>query len=174
MLTGMPRAWLLGRWAVLTIGLALALGIGLGLGLALSQVVPGAEAHHDPDVIHACKGDRSGSLRVVANPDACQRGESPISWNAEGPVGPTNVRSVRSAAVLVQGGAFGAVEVYCAPGEYAAGGGWSGTQFFSIVGNIPWPAFPGPETTMYGWQVSVFNNDGAAQYFAAIVSCVSY
>jgi len=60
----------------------LSAGIVVGLG------VRGAFANNGGGVIYACKGDRSGSIRIVSAGTACQRGETLISWNVEGPAGP--------------------------------------------------------------------------------------
>src|SRR3954468_20654045 len=62
---------------------ALALALG-GAGFAAQ-----ATAHRRADgVIHACMQKKTGRLRVVAGPNACRRGERPLSWNTHGPPGP--------------------------------------------------------------------------------------
>ncbi len=42
----------------------------------------------DDDVIIACINQRSGLVRIVASETACRRGETPLSWNKQGPTGP--------------------------------------------------------------------------------------
>jgi Lamin Tail Domain/Collagen triple helix repeat (20 copies) len=43
----------------------------------------------DGSVIQACRQKITGLLRVVPNASRCTRGELPISWNAQGPMGAT-------------------------------------------------------------------------------------
>jgi hypothetical protein len=43
-------------------------------------------ANHD--VVYACKGDRSGAIRIVSSRTSCLRGETLIHWNVQGPVLP--------------------------------------------------------------------------------------
>ena len=40
------------------------------------------------DVIHACKNNHSGTLRVVDDASDCRASETTLSWNTEGPQGP--------------------------------------------------------------------------------------
>ena len=56
-----------------------ALLVGSFLG---SFVVQRAAAVNGDGTIYACKGERSGALRVVDGPGECLRGEEPISWSA--------------------------------------------------------------------------------------------
>jgi len=39
-------------------------------------------------VIEACVHDLSGAVRIVSGPADCRTGESPLSWNTQGPPGP--------------------------------------------------------------------------------------
>lgn len=62
----------------------------IALSVALVMAVFGAATtalHASGDVIYAC-ANGSGVLRVVAAPNACNRGESPLQWNVTGPQGP--------------------------------------------------------------------------------------
>jgi len=62
----------------------------------MQQVVTGAilvlalaiAAPVSAQVINACAKDKSGALRVVADPSECTSHETPIAWNAAGPPGP--------------------------------------------------------------------------------------
>lgn len=76
--TGVER----GRWLVLAIGLAVA----LGGAIALASIPDSA------NVIHGCYGRFTGVLRVINTeakyPEHCLIGETPISWNQTGPIGP--------------------------------------------------------------------------------------
>lgn len=44
-------------------------------------------ATHDTGTIHACVKD-SGKVRIVADATECAAGETPVTWNEIGPVGP--------------------------------------------------------------------------------------
>lgn len=59
--------------------------LGLGAGVALRE----ATAGNGNGTIFACKGVRSGSVRLVAGAGECLRGEVLVTWNEQGPTGPT-------------------------------------------------------------------------------------
>ena len=60
---------------------ALAGGIGVLIGLALTIAVPLAGAHGgDPNLIHGCVVDASGSLRIVGPDDECRPNEYALDW----------------------------------------------------------------------------------------------
>src|SRR5258705_5843603 len=40
-----------------------------------------------PAVIHACKNDTNGDLRMVGATSTCRNSESAVAWNAQGPQG---------------------------------------------------------------------------------------
>ena len=63
----------------------LAGGVAAGLvaGLLLRDAVAAPSG-----VIYACKGERSGALRIVDAGTPCLRGESRMQWNVAGPPGP--------------------------------------------------------------------------------------
>ena len=69
-------------WRLLAIGASIAalLLAGFAVGLITREVV----AQADNDTINACVGDRSGSVRIVAGPGDCLRGESPLAWTQQG------------------------------------------------------------------------------------------
>lgn len=58
--------------------------LGLGAGVALRE----ATAGNGNSTIFACKGVRSGSVRLVAGAVECLRGEELVTWNEQGPAGP--------------------------------------------------------------------------------------
>lgn len=55
------------------------------IGIAVNRTF----AQSGSATIYACKGERSGSVRIVNAGEACLRGEAPLSWNTTGPAGPT-------------------------------------------------------------------------------------
>jgi Lamin Tail Domain/Collagen triple helix repeat (20 copies) len=69
------------RRRVLLVALPLALAAGVALAAQPSARRPSSA------VINACVKKKSGLVRVVASLNACRRGESPLSWNVQGPVG---------------------------------------------------------------------------------------
>jgi hypothetical protein len=95
------RSWKL-PVTVLAVLALLAAGIGVGLGIR------DAFANNGGGVIYACKGDRSGSIRVVSNTNQCLRGETLISWNVEGPPGPAG------AVGMIWRGTWSAATAYAA------------------------------------------------------------
>jgi hypothetical protein len=97
----MWRTWKL-PMTVFTVLAILAAGIGIGAGIR------GAFANNGSGVIYACKGDRSGSIRIVTKTAQCQRGETPIIWNVQGPAGSAG------AAELSWRGAWSAATTYVA------------------------------------------------------------
>jgi hypothetical protein len=69
----------------LRLGVAGAVGVGIGcLAYATSvMAVPPVTS------IQACQADRTGLLRVVTDASECRAAETPLSWNIQGPQGPT-------------------------------------------------------------------------------------
>lgn len=78
------RHW---RLPLLVAGACVLLVGGVAIGMLGGLLLRDAFAAPD-SVIYACKGDRSGSVRIVSEGTSCQRGESRISWNVGGPTGP--------------------------------------------------------------------------------------
>ena len=66
--------------------LLVALPLVLVAGVALAAQPDGRRP--STAVINACVKKRSGAVRVVKAGAACRRGESPLSWNAQGSAGP--------------------------------------------------------------------------------------
>src|SRR6186997_517738 len=66
--------------------LLVALPLALVAGVALAAQPNGRRPSNA--VINACVKKGSGVVRVVRAGAACRRGESPLSWNAQGPAGP--------------------------------------------------------------------------------------
>jgi hypothetical protein len=57
--------------------------LGVGAGVTLRE----ATADTSGGTIYACKGVRSGSVRLLQGPGECLRGEELVSWNKQGPAG---------------------------------------------------------------------------------------
>lgn len=104
-------------WRLLAIGASLAalLLASYTAGLITRDVF----AQPNGNVIHACKGDRSGSLRVVSGPGDCLRGESPLSWTQHGATG----YQVVSEETVLSSGSFALLDVFCPANHVALGGG---------------------------------------------------
>jgi hypothetical protein len=58
-------------------------------GAALAGGVSVAMAAGANPTIYACKNTTTGALRVVAKQTTCASGETPLSWNKQGPAGAT-------------------------------------------------------------------------------------
>src|SRR3954451_21965900 len=65
---------------VALVGLAILAG-ATGVAYATAAVVTSS------GVIHACKNDTNGDLRMVSAASTCRNSESAVDWNAEGPKG---------------------------------------------------------------------------------------
>jgi hypothetical protein len=57
--------------------LATVIVLVMGAGIAIAQV-------GDDGVIYACAEEKSGELRLVGNPDDCEKKEVSVSWNQQG------------------------------------------------------------------------------------------
>lgn len=73
-------------WRLPVMGLAV-LAVGLA-SFASGAVARNAIAQPDSETIYACKGERSGSVRLVNAGETCLRGEVLVTWNVLGPAGP--------------------------------------------------------------------------------------
>lgn len=73
--------WRLPITGLLVVGVALA---AFAAGVAANRTF----AQPNGSTIYACKGERSGSVRIVNQSESCLRGEVPLSWNSVGPAGP--------------------------------------------------------------------------------------
>lgn len=49
-------------------------------GVAVAQV-------GDDGVLYACASNKDGALRLISSSESCDKKETPVSWNAEGPQG---------------------------------------------------------------------------------------
>lgn len=121
MLARSPRA------VALVVMLAVVAGsVALGLTLATPS---------DAAVIHACKKNRSGALRIVGRRTQCRRNETKLSWGRRGPKG--------------SAGAPGA------PGAQGPGGP-AGPSHYTSLGPLTVSASPG-KSNLYdtGWGVTI-------------------
>lgn len=73
-------------WRLPLLGLTI-MAVALA-SFAVGIAVRGALAQPSTNTIYACKGERSGSVRLVNGPNDCLRGEVLVTWNVLGPVGP--------------------------------------------------------------------------------------
>jgi hypothetical protein len=76
--------------------LLVALPLALVAGVALAAQPTGRRPSNA--VINACVKKGTGQVRVVRAGAACRRGESPLSWNAQGPAGPRGAAGPTGAA----------------------------------------------------------------------------
>jgi hypothetical protein len=90
-----------------------------------------------------------------------------------GPAGPTTVR-VRTASVAVPAYFPGGLEIRCADGEYATGGGGStsGVVGFNLTQSAPYPQLTDGETPT-GWYVSYQNTTAQGRFIHGFVICVA-
>lgn len=72
------------RLPVIGVSIVALLLAGFAAGIAARS----AFAQPNGTTIYACKGERSGSVRLLEGPGTCNRGEVLVTWNTIGPAGP--------------------------------------------------------------------------------------
>ena len=137
--------------AIVTFGMA-----AFAAGVAVNRTF----AQADANTIYACKGERSGAVRLVDAGQSCLRGEVPVSWNIEGPSGLSGyVRqqaSVPSPWFSIEPGGRRFAFLSCQPGEHILSGGFfdlpaglhiessfaqgNNTWFFEVVNTLSPPS----------------------------------
>jgi hypothetical protein len=101
----------------------------IGASLLLGGVANAAGLIPGPDgVIHGCYRNGDGKLRVIAAGQACERSETALPWNQQGPKGDPGPAGaahvvVRTAAGMVANGTSASATAECQSGEIATGGG---------------------------------------------------
>jgi hypothetical protein len=160
------------------LALAALLALSAAIGVA-SGAIPSTDG-----TIHGCFAKSDGELRVIdkAKQQKCKNSEQALNWNqkglkgdpgpqgpkgdpgAPGPQGPEGdpglgKLTVRQAAKTLSGGERADVDVACAPGERATGGGFLyGSQGVDAVANQP--QFDPSNPTPTGCHAT-FSNTGA-------------
>ncbi len=66
------------KFAAVAGAAALLVGSGVAIGNAQDAAEP----------LQACVNDTNGGMRLVVYGEECRKGESPVTWNAQGPAGP--------------------------------------------------------------------------------------
>ena len=110
-------------------------------GFAAGLAARGAFAQPNGTTIYACKGERSGSVRLVDGAGDCNRGEVLVTWNSVGPVGADGDDGVSGyslatnnpAPVSFGPGTGASYGVTCPAGTVAISGGWAATPGFAIL-----------------------------------------
>ena len=100
--------------------------------LAASGGIAYATIPDENGVIHGCRNDGSGILRVIDTAtDSCSPAETPLEWNQQGPKGekgdPGGVLDVyfNRATDDLPAGAVRGYRIQCADGDKAIGGGYA-------------------------------------------------
>lgn len=68
---------------VAVVGAAVLFAAGAGGRMVLASI-----DSTSGDVIHACQRTADGGIRIVSESTTCRTGETPLSWNVQGPEGP--------------------------------------------------------------------------------------
>lgn len=148
------------------------------------------------NTVNACQHKGNGDLYIKSK---CQRGDRKISWSkvgpqgttgaagrtgaagpagatgatgATGPAGPIKLDTVTSVAIANPAGVQDGGTVNCPPGEFATGGGISGSSQ-SQSANASYPV-PDPATGHNsGWSAFMNNTGGTAATFHVYVICAA-
>jgi hypothetical protein len=126
--------------------------------------------------VHACKQRASGDLYIKSK---CQRGDRKISWSKVGPrgatgatgaAGPVKLDTVTSPAIANPAGTQTGGSVSCPTGQFATGGGISGsTQTQSA--NASYPLLDPATGHDDGWNAFMNNTGATAATFHVYVIC---
>lgn len=125
--------------------------------------------------VNACVHKGSGALYVKSK---CQHGDRKISWNkvgprgATGPAGPVKLDTVTSAAIANPAGVQTGGNVSCPTGEFATGGGISGSTTAQSA-NASFPRFDATTGHANGWSAFMNNTGTTAGTFHVYVICAS-
>jgi hypothetical protein len=131
-----------------------ALGIAIGLILATATVAV-ASIPDGSGVIHGCRDNKSGALRVIDTDrgQTCRSGETTLTWNQAGPQGPAGIAgyevvSASGSPVEIAQGLWvaGPVTATCPTGKVPlGGGGQTGTSDVRLAESFP---------TANGWRAT--------------------
>lgn len=148
------------------IGALLLVGVAMAGGVAYATI-PDANS-----VIHGCRNNATGLLRVIdPDTDSCRTSESPLDWNQAGlTAGNVTVRNASGPLSSTES----TIRRDCLDGEIATGGGVSGVSYDGgiavVTDNIP--EFGGPNSTPTGWAGRVLNIGPGEVQAVAWVICV--
>jgi hypothetical protein len=141
--------------------------------------------------VNACVQKANGNLYIKAK---CQRGDRKISWSkvgprgakgaagqrgatgaagaagTTGPAGPVKLDTVTSAAIANAAGAQSGGSVNCPAGEFATGGGLSGSTKDQSA-NASYPLFDPATGHADGWNAFMNNTGTTAGTFHVYVIC---
>jgi hypothetical protein len=131
-------------------------------GVAIAEVGVG-------DPLHACAQTETGLLRLVDSPDDCRKAEDPVSWNQQGPPGPTVGFYVNEIAIPLPdeppdpefesegsytGNLVEGFEALCDPGDAAVSSVFWTESFTQRTYNPPtdpaaWPTIPWEDPAIF-------------------------
>jgi hypothetical protein len=129
--------------------------------------------------VKACVSKTNGDLYIKAR---CQRGDRRISWSkvgprggagakgATGPAGPVKLDTVVSPAIANPAGVQTGGNVSCPAGEFATGGGISGSTTTQSA-NASFPMFDATTGHDDGWSAFMNNTGATAATFHVYVIC---
>lgn len=139
---------------------ASAIGLGVVMvGIAGTTLASG-QANDTPEPIHACVsqgnliGLGKGTIRIVADPGACNSNEDPLSWNQQGRQGPPGEARFYTVSVVfkVMAQHVGDGIARCEPGDRVTGGGFSTGTTAVII------ARSDADYLSSAWTIAAFNN----------------
>jgi hypothetical protein len=161
----------------------------VGLFLALVGGVAYASIPDSNGVIHACRKNTDGSVRVIDTDlgQTCASGWTAFTWNQTGPQGPTGATGAQGpagadgvsglqtfeASGTANATSIKTLAVACPNGKVALGGGVEVDPFvdMAIVASVPQGATGDGSDNASGWLAEVKNNDSNAQTVHVWVIC---
>ena len=142
--------------------------VAAGAAAAVTASVAWAAIPGDDGTISACYGPK-GLLRVVDSAADCLPAEQPLSWNQQGPPGPSTAsgREVVRVAIDLAAGHEGQFNATCPDGKVAISGGFDGVSPESHV----WASSPTPDAAE--WAVYVSNEGTGVDDIGVYAVCVT-
>jgi len=125
------------------------------------------------DVYNACSKDKNSKVRsssVLANATpVCHPGETPRTWNQEGPPGFSSC-APEEATATCQPNTFAVLNLTCSSGKTAVGASAIWHTPFDAADNGPFYILP---RSQFMWTVVPYNHTGTAQDYRFFLQCCS-
>jgi hypothetical protein len=152
--------------------LAIVAALLVGGGIAYASI-PGPDG-----VIHGCRKNTDGSLRVIDSTATCPNGWTALNWSQTGPQGPPGISGYEVVTVTESFAdvSTGTAIAMCPAGKRVIGGG-GGTGHVADGGNTDYYAQLSESRPMYppnvdGWYVLVRRDDNSVSTFDLVAFAI--